>query len=81
MLYTMLVGKPPFDTDGVRMTLTRVVKGSYQLPNHISAQAKDLIQRLLRKLPSERLPLTGGFHRVFLLEFIRYIFVYKCCEC
>ena len=25
MLYTMLVGRPPFDTDGVRSTLTKVV--------------------------------------------------------
>ncbi|XP_014674308.1 PREDICTED: serine/threonine-protein kinase PLK4-like [Priapulus caudatus] len=59
MLYTMLVGKPPFDTDGVRTTLNRVVVGNYELPTSLSSQAKNLIQALLRKNPKERLKLTA----------------------
>uniref|UniRef100_A0A8C4NL83 Protein kinase domain-containing protein n=1 Tax=Eptatretus burgeri TaxID=7764 RepID=A0A8C4NL83_EPTBU len=58
MLYTMLVGRPPFDTDGVRSTLNRVVHGEYSLPPDLSLEAADLIYRLLRKDPAERLGLV-----------------------
>jgi len=44
MLYTMLVGKPPFDTEGVKTTLNRVILGDYEIPNSISPAAKHLIQ-------------------------------------
>nr|SVE84168.1 EOG090X03P9 [Daphnia pulex] len=54
LLYTLLVGRPPFDTDAVKSTLTRVVMADYKLPVTLSAEAKDLIQRLLKKNPKER---------------------------
>jgi len=57
LLYTMLAGRPPFDTAGVRSTLTKVVMSDFQLPASISAEAGDLIRRLLRKNPGERLRL------------------------
>ncbi|XP_066995879.2 serine/threonine-protein kinase PLK4 [Anabrus simplex] len=56
-LYTILVGHPPFDTDAVKSTLTRVVMAKYELPEHLSPEAKDLIKCLLKKNPKERLPL------------------------
>nr|CAG4643105.1 EOG090X03P9 [Ilyocryptus agilis] len=54
LLYTLLVGRPPFDTDAVKSTLTRVVMADFKLPPNLSAEAKDLIQRLLKKNPKER---------------------------
>lgn len=57
MLYTLLVGKPPFDTDAVKSTLTRVVMADYKIPSHLSANAKDLIDKLLKKNPKERIKL------------------------
>ncbi|KAL1373838.1 hypothetical protein pipiens_001684 [Culex pipiens pipiens] len=57
MLYTFLVGRPPFDTDGVKSTLTKVVMSNYTLPSHISQEARDLIDRLLKKNPAERIKL------------------------
>lgn len=57
MLYTLLVGKPPFDTDAVKSTLTRVVMADYKIPSHLSANAKDLIDKLLKKNPKERIRL------------------------
>ena len=59
MLYTMLVGQPPFDTDAVKSTLDRVIKAKYDLPPHLSPEAQDLIQRLLQKNPEHRLRLGG----------------------
>lgn len=57
MLYTLLVGKPPFDTDAVKSTLTRVVMADYTIPSHLSENAKDLIDKLLKKNPKERIRL------------------------
>lgn len=31
MLYTLLVGKPPFDTSAVKSTLTKVVMSDYEV--------------------------------------------------
>ncbi|XP_023334757.1 serine/threonine-protein kinase PLK4 [Eurytemora carolleeae] len=57
LLYTLLVGTPPFDTSGVRSTLTKVVMADYQLPSHLSHEAADLIASMLRKNPNERVKL------------------------
>ena len=59
MLYTMLVGQPPFDTSAVRSTLNRVIQAEFHLPSDLSPEAKDLIQCLLRKNPKQRLQIRG----------------------
>lgn len=44
MFYTMLVGRPPFDTEGAKPTLKKVIIGEYEMPGHLSPQATNLIQ-------------------------------------
>ncbi|CAF0731588.1 unnamed protein product [Brachionus calyciflorus] len=66
MMYTFLTGKPPFDTDGVRNTLNRVVHSDYEMPNYISPEAQDLIASLLKKNPAERLPLSKVLEHPFM---------------
>lgn len=67
MLYTLLVGKPPFDCPGgVKSTLTRVVMSDYMIPLTLSMEAKDLIDRLLRKNPLERLSLDQVLSHPFM---------------
>lgn len=58
LLYTMLVGSPPFDTEAVRSTLTRAIVENLQLPPYLSLEAKDLIARLLQKSPKDRIRLV-----------------------
>ena len=59
MFYTFLVGTPPFDTDAVKSTLNRVIKGEFELPEDVSPEAEDLIHALLQKNPDKRIALHG----------------------
>ena len=69
MLYTLLVGRPPFDTDdGVRSTLTRVVMSDVKIPSSLSIEARDLINSLLRKNPKDRLKLSGILNHPFMTK-------------
>ncbi|CAL4091417.1 unnamed protein product [Meganyctiphanes norvegica] len=66
MLYTMLVGQPPFDTHGIKSTLTKVVIGEYKIPSHVSSDACDLISKCLQKNPRERIPLQKILHHPYM---------------
>ncbi|CAL1530889.1 unnamed protein product [Lymnaea stagnalis] len=68
MLYTFLVGHPPFDTDAVKSTLNRVISAEYHLPKNISPEARDLIQALLCKNPKDRIPLREILTHKFMLN-------------
>lgn len=68
MLYTLLTGKPPFDTDAVKSTLTRVVMADYKMPVGISMEARDLISRLLKKNPSDRIKLEEILDHPFMIK-------------
>ncbi|XP_025084941.1 serine/threonine-protein kinase PLK4-like isoform X2 [Pomacea canaliculata] len=68
MLYTMLVGKHPFDSGTIRDTLGQVIEAEYDLPSNLSPKASDLIQRLLRENPAERLPLKDVLRHPFMCE-------------
>lgn len=52
--YTLLVGKPPFETSCLKDTYTRIKKNEYHIPSKISVQARNLITKLLRADPSQR---------------------------
>lgn len=56
ILYTMLVGKPPFETADIETTYKRIRANSYSFPPHIplTENAKHLVQSILQ---------TGELHR------------------
>lgn len=66
MLYALLVGRPPFDSDAVKGTLTRVVMADYVMPSHLSDNAKDLVHRLLKKNPKDRIRLRDILRHPFI---------------
>jgi serine/threonine protein kinase len=68
-MYTFLTGKPPFDTDGIRNTLNKVVHAEYEMPSYLSPEAQDLISCLLKKKPPDRIPLNSKFFNFFLYYF------------
>ncbi|NXJ06115.1 PLK4 kinase, partial [Odontophorus gujanensis] len=65
MFYTLLIGKPPFDTDTVKNTLNKVVLADYEMPAFLSRDAQDLIHKLLRKNPADRLSLSSVLDHPF----------------
>ncbi|MCJ8736913.1 hypothetical protein PDJAM_G00017730 [Pangasius djambal] len=68
MFYAFLTGRPPFDTDTVKHTLSKVVLGEYQMPTHVSAEAQDLIRLLLQKNPVLRPSLSAVLDHPFMTQ-------------
>lgn len=58
ILYTLLVGKPPFETSCLKETYNRIKKNNYTIPWHISPAATTLIKRMLHADPSQRPTVT-----------------------
>jgi len=56
IIYTMLVGKPPFETPDVKTTYKKIRMNSYSFPEHVplSDAAKSLITKILNLDPSRR---------------------------
>lgn len=54
LLYSCLTGKPPFDSPDLPQTFDKVKRLDYQIPDHLSPSARDLISRLLSGDPGNR---------------------------
>ena len=59
IIYTLLIGKPPFETSNVKKTYSRIRTIAYSFPDHVqvSDRAKNMIKRMLVKEPNKRLTL------------------------
>ena len=66
ILYTLLIGTPPFDSDMVHTTLAKVAHTEPQIPSFVSAEARDLVSRLLVKDPKRRISLADARHHSFM---------------
>uniref|UniRef100_A0A7N8XDB0 Serine/threonine-protein kinase PLK n=1 Tax=Mastacembelus armatus TaxID=205130 RepID=A0A7N8XDB0_9TELE len=54
VMYTMLLGRPPFETTNLKETYRCIREARYALPSSLSSQAKQLIANLLAKIPEDR---------------------------
>eukprot|EP00118_Oscarella_pearsei_P026386 m.309833 g.309833 ORF g.309833 m.309833 type:complete len:600 (+) comp48146_c0_seq1:94-1893(+) len=54
IMYTLLVGKPPFETKSLKETYSRIRRNEYFIPPKVSPNAQALIMKLLRSDPTER---------------------------
>lgn len=56
IIYTLIIGKPPFETNDVKTTYKRIRMNNYSFPENvqISVHAKDLIQKILTNDPARR---------------------------
>ncbi|KAK9464289.1 kinase-like domain-containing protein [Lipomyces arxii] len=55
ILFALLTGHLPFDDDNIRTLLMKVQTGKFQMPAELSIHAKDLIWRILKTEPEERI--------------------------
>lgn len=67
ILFTMLTGKPPFETADVKSTYKRIRENKYAFPPDvpISDAAKDLIMRILVPVPEQRPSLEAVARHAF----------------
>ncbi|XP_069342908.1 dynactin subunit 5 isoform X1 [Eulemur rufifrons] len=54
IMYTLLVGKPPFETSCLKETYLRIKKNEYSIPKHVNPVAASLIQKMLQTDPTAR---------------------------
>lgn len=57
LCYELMVGNPPFESPSHSETYRRIVKVDLKFPSSMPLGAKDLISKLLKHNPSQRLPL------------------------
>ncbi|XP_040076548.1 serine/threonine-protein kinase PLK1 [Ixodes scapularis] len=54
ILFTLLVGRPPFETSTLKETYGRIKKNEYHVPKSVSSPARNLINRMLQPEPERR---------------------------
>lgn len=72
ILFAMLTGHLPFDDTNIRNLLLKVQTGKYRLPSYLSIDAKNLIRRMLRVNPEDRIPIEKISHHPFILKYGEY---------
>ncbi|XP_046917228.2 aurora kinase A [Dermatophagoides farinae] len=69
LAYEFIVGRPPFETKNSFETYRRIITLSYDIPNHLSDEAKNFIQRLIVKEPVRRMSLAEARHHRWIKMF------------
>uniref|UniRef100_A0A1B6CVI3 polo kinase n=1 Tax=Clastoptera arizonana TaxID=38151 RepID=A0A1B6CVI3_9HEMI len=54
IMYTLLVGKPPFETNSLKETYSRIKKCEYKLPFQMNKPAQTMIKAMLQAEPENR---------------------------
>ena len=68
LAYEFLVGVPPFEAEGHSETYKRICKVDLRFPDHVSADARDLIAQLLVKDPKDRISLRKVTEHPWILK-------------
>jgi len=71
LLYEFLVGSPPFETESHGATYRRIQRVDIRWPLGLPDDAKDLISKLLKKDPRQRLPLECVPKHPFVLRCLK----------
>lgn len=65
-LYAMLCGYLPFDDEDLTNLYSKILKGEFVIPSHVSKEAADLIRKILKTDPSERTSLKDIIEHPFM---------------
>ncbi|XP_032418920.1 ribosomal protein S6 kinase beta-2-like [Xiphophorus hellerii] len=55
LMHDMLTGSPPFTAENRKKTIDKILKCKVSLPPYITVDARDMIKKLLKKNPAQRL--------------------------
>ncbi|KAF5270466.1 hypothetical protein FQA39_LY08344 [Lamprigera yunnana] len=66
IMYSLLLGKPPFETNSLKETYSRIKKCNYKINSNISAPAKNMIMMMLQSEPKLRPKVQELVHYEFL---------------
>ncbi|XP_019735259.1 ribosomal protein S6 kinase beta-2-like [Hippocampus comes] len=55
LMFDMMTGSPPFTAENRKKTIDKILKCKLNLPPYLTIDAKDLIKKLLKKNPAQRL--------------------------
>jgi len=69
LMYEFLVGSPPFEAEGQTETYRRIAQVDLKFPPYLSADAKDLMSRVLVRNPKARLPLSECMNHPFITKY------------
>uniref|UniRef100_V9KGA8 Serine/threonine-protein kinase PLK n=1 Tax=Callorhinchus milii TaxID=7868 RepID=V9KGA8_CALMI len=68
VMYTMLLGRPPFETTNLKETYRCIREARYTMPSSLSSSAKQLIASMLSKHPEDRPTLDDITQHDFLTQ-------------
>ncbi|KAJ6669888.1 hypothetical protein lerEdw1_000437 [Lerista edwardsae] len=80
VMYTMLLGRPPFETTNLKETYRCIREARYSLPSSLLPPAKHLIASMLSKNPEDRPSLDDVVRHDFLLGFTPERLPPSCCH-
>ncbi|CAF0788426.1 unnamed protein product [Adineta steineri] len=68
LTYEMIIGKPPFDSQTQHETIRMIRSIELTFPSGTSTDLRDLITKLLRRNPTDRLPLKDVAQHVWIIK-------------
>ena len=68
IVYTLVVGKPPFETDDLKNTYKKIRTNEYTIPDFVPAETKAFIDKMLRLNPKERPSMSDILKDTFLTQ-------------
>ncbi|CAO3648311.1 unnamed protein product [Mucor hiemalis] len=71
LMYELICGHPPFEAEQGTDTYCRILKVDLQIPNYVSKEAADLINRLLKYNSKNRLPLREVMSHPFITKHVK----------
>lgn len=69
ILFALLTGHLPFNDDNIKKLLLKVQTGRYQLPQYLTADARDLISKILVLNPERRLTINQILNHPLILKY------------
>lgn len=68
ILFAMVCGSLPFDDDSMSSLFNKIKEGKYYMPNYVSPDVKDLINRMLQPNPVKRITMKEIKEHIWYLK-------------